>query len=926
MMRLLRVAALGAAFFCGAGAAAQGRLVDAVEYYHAGFDHYFVSSLAADIAALDSGALKGWARTGRGFKAWDAPAPGASPVCRFYIPPAAGDSHFYSASPAECAEVAAKFPSFSYESPAVMYVGLPDGATGACAGGWTPVYRLWNQRADSNHRYTTDRGVRDAMLAKGYVGEGYGPDGVAMCAPTAASGFEIAVAPAALTLMPGAARDVYVTVTPRGGFAGAVSWSVTGMPAGVAAQPAVATVDVASGPVSTVVRVTAAGTAAPTPTSAAVAVSGSAASGASAAATLVVAVAAAGDPAAARLAVIADVEQRARELSRDAPPAPAFLQAIAAYMASRTEYAESGVDAETQSVWGRFADGRLHIVAANRTPAPSTAGAAGAPVARDGAELPFSTKARLLHSFGTNFEGQGPIDEMRGYLTGKGWTVRAGAEGDAHVGTLKGVGGDGYFYINTHGGRGRVDDPKEPEGKIYSIQSSTLVDADYERVFDADLTALRLVHFTARNGGTITVAGIPITGDWDTRYAITYRFVERYMSFANESVVYINACYSSRDAAFVNAFLGKGAGVYLGWAETVSAASAYQSAPYFVDRMLGANQHPTQETPPQRAFPYDAVLQDMGKRGLATDQATGAQLQATAKAGLLFPPIFAPSIRYVAVDEMAQTLTLTGEFGQERPKVTVGGTEVAVNSWSATEIETTLPLTGPASSGDVVVTVRDVKSNARQLTEWSIPLKYQWTNAGDVTGWKFDGTGTLRLRADVGGYRMKPGDAPLYKARGGSPTRDSRLTITASGSHSDPTCTSKLSGTADYASPAQEGAPAYLLVSAFSVAGDTKQGKLGLALGFGESPHIATFSGANCPPPFPVPATLGLLEGPQNLPVDQSENPVMFPLPGFAFTLNAGFGVPPVSKTTKDAGGTLTVSWTGVVTKSPPRSTDDAGK
>jgi hypothetical protein len=45
------------------------------------------------------------------------------------------------------------------------------------------VYRLWNARFDSNHRYTTDGGERDRLLSRGYVGEGYGPDAVAMCAP-----------------------------------------------------------------------------------------------------------------------------------------------------------------------------------------------------------------------------------------------------------------------------------------------------------------------------------------------------------------------------------------------------------------------------------------------------------------------------------------------------------------------------------------------------------------------------------------------------------------------------------------------------------------------------------------------------------------------------------------------------------------------
>jgi hypothetical protein len=156
--------------------------VRVVDYYNATLDHWFISSLPADIAALDTGALKGWARTGFGFDAWDGAAPGTSPVCRFYLPPAAGDSHFYSASVAECAAVRARFPTFVAEAPDVFHVALPDTTTGACPAGTIPVYRLWNARADSNHRYTTDPAVKAQMVARGYVAEGYGPDATIMCA------------------------------------------------------------------------------------------------------------------------------------------------------------------------------------------------------------------------------------------------------------------------------------------------------------------------------------------------------------------------------------------------------------------------------------------------------------------------------------------------------------------------------------------------------------------------------------------------------------------------------------------------------------------------------------------------------------------------------------------------------------------------
>ncbi|MEO8752760.1 MAG: S8 family serine peptidase [Casimicrobiaceae bacterium] len=152
-----------------------------IEFYNASLDHYFVSAEPLEISALDTGKFAGWHRTGQSFNGYTHPAAGASPVCRFYIPPPFGDSHFFSASPAECAKVRAQFPAFSYEAPNVFYIDLPNVTTGACPAGDTPVYRLWNQRADTNHRYTTSIALRNQMLAKGYVAEGYGPQAVAMC-------------------------------------------------------------------------------------------------------------------------------------------------------------------------------------------------------------------------------------------------------------------------------------------------------------------------------------------------------------------------------------------------------------------------------------------------------------------------------------------------------------------------------------------------------------------------------------------------------------------------------------------------------------------------------------------------------------------------------------------------------------------------
>ena len=166
------------------GSAEPPGTVAVVEFYHAALDHYFITADPAEIAGLDAGVFSGWTRTGASFRAWPRATGGAVPICRFWLPPPHGASHFFAADPVECEIARTAFPWFELENPAAMYLASPDHVTGACPGPSTgPVYRVWNRRPDTNHRYTTSKAERDRMVALGGVAEGYGPDAVAMCAP-----------------------------------------------------------------------------------------------------------------------------------------------------------------------------------------------------------------------------------------------------------------------------------------------------------------------------------------------------------------------------------------------------------------------------------------------------------------------------------------------------------------------------------------------------------------------------------------------------------------------------------------------------------------------------------------------------------------------------------------------------------------------
>ena len=60
-----------------------------------------------------------------------------------------------------------------------MHLFLP--VVGVCPAGTTPIYRVFSNRADANHRYMTDRAIRDQMVGQGWLAEGDGPDLVVMC-------------------------------------------------------------------------------------------------------------------------------------------------------------------------------------------------------------------------------------------------------------------------------------------------------------------------------------------------------------------------------------------------------------------------------------------------------------------------------------------------------------------------------------------------------------------------------------------------------------------------------------------------------------------------------------------------------------------------------------------------------------------------
>ncbi|MCP5195531.1 MAG: hypothetical protein H6974_01850 [Gammaproteobacteria bacterium] len=170
----------------------------AVEFYHAGKNHYFNTANADDIAFLEANVQSGWFKTGFTFPVYPLDSLWAETVAvaRFYggqqmdgsFKP---DSHFYTGLEDEiqllnggyqqacpqgqgsCVGEAWFFEKYEYR------VRLP--SDGICSSETRPVYRFYNRgfpSEDSNHRYTIDTGVAAEMRAQGWADEG-----VKMCVP-----------------------------------------------------------------------------------------------------------------------------------------------------------------------------------------------------------------------------------------------------------------------------------------------------------------------------------------------------------------------------------------------------------------------------------------------------------------------------------------------------------------------------------------------------------------------------------------------------------------------------------------------------------------------------------------------------------------------------------------------------------------------
>ncbi|MDJ1479113.1 IPT/TIG domain-containing protein [Cytophagaceae bacterium YF14B1] len=459
-------------------------------------------------------------------------------------------------------------------------------------------------------------------------------------------------------------------------------------------------------------------------------------------------------------------------------------QQLIAWLKTRPEFIASGYDDESQNAWAIFTDGRFVMFVDNRPQAPfedrsgrvtfeSKQTTVPANSARE-TELPDTKKVLLFSGMGSAFIDTPPELERIFAIAKTGYQIK---KERASIDNLKGVGAEtAVFYLSTHGGRIKPKDKLSIDGEdfpdaligFWTTDSCTVAN---EAKYKDDLDKKRLGYMVAKYNEP--TRGNPIK---EAHYVITQDFVNTYMSFGKNALIYLDACNSYMldeggdvwAGAFINKAQEKKA-TYIGWSKRVLDKDAYQSAKFLFDRLLGADytsNNPNlgipKETPSQRPFDIDAVMTNMIQKGFAISTVEGetAVLHHASTVGPDTHVSLKPSIAYMEIDELASKLTIYGIFGTDpgdaKREVTVNETKVTVNEWKPDKITCTIPVSGNGAAGEVIVKAYDQKSNSVPLTEWYIP--FTWSETGKFYSRTVDVV--LHLRADVHRYRTAPGETP----------------------------------------------------------------------------------------------------------------------------------------------------------------------
>lgn len=372
-----------------------------------------------------------------------------------------------------------------------------------------------------------------------------------------------------------------------------------------------------------------------------------------------------------------------------------------------------------------------------RTAVFSTSAAAG--------NVPASEHYHLLNGLGSVFANTDPRVDIAAMLIANGYAVDPQA--DATLATLRSISGDGVFYLRTHGGMGSVH-ADVSTADTYALWTATdAMDSTAESgdtTLTGDLKAGRVVYMLFRNDRWNQASSL---FPKNRHYGITDKFVQQYMSFSDNSFVYIDACRGGAQPSLIAAFHSKNASLVAGWTDNAVMGGMQLTAKYVFDRLLGANVF-VPESPKQRPFDFGELRIDpQFGPGKTYGSTSGKASDGTpVNANLIFDSqgsfeMLAPSIANLTSADLDDELVIAGDFGTDpgagNRTVTIndgsGEISLAVIDWEPAVIITDLKRTGSGSAGNVVVTVRGHHSNTRQLLAWNGTFHYTMKEVGSLT-------------------------------------------------------------------------------------------------------------------------------------------------------------------------------------------------
>ena len=461
--------------------------------------------------------------------------------------------------------------------------------------------------------------------------------------------------------------------------------------------------------------------------------------------------------------------------------------ALADYIRTLAHIEAAGIESDG-SVWGRFTDGRLYILAPTPRPGQTTLTRNLSP------DLPALTpvaggnttdKAFIMTAMGPCFNRSGyvsPTAEIAGWLQARNYQVSTDLP---TVDFLKAnIQDASILHIEGHGGVGTTE-----FYTTYGVWTATDFTRANESKYREDLENGRLVYMSGTYDGYDTKSGKCLK--LKRRYAFTYGFVSTYMSFKPRSLVVLGACSSaSNDARLMRQSLAtQGASLLIGWSDATLGSDIYRLNRFLYDRLLGANAF-MPETPPQRPFDIGSVYQDLARRGIDVSRWCRVEFdpqtqscpdhQKVISTLKLLPSddetrrflTLVPSLRSIGADVTGDpsrpvTFRLFGIFGPDSGQVTVNGQAAQVLAWSPVEITARLPMRGPGSAGDVVISVNGHPGNAVPLTEWRGRADWREDDSAavaDLPGFGASGSCELVFRADLHAGRDEIAQPPAQPA------------------------------------------------------------------------------------------------------------------------------------------------------------------